>query len=109
MSNVNLLIGGRHFTVACAKGEEARVAELGRMIDAKVVSMGELAGQSEARMLLFAALLLADELHETKEHAAAAPPPYDPELIERAGHRLESIAVQLEKLAEGLEDLSPEP
>ena len=50
MSNVTLSIGGRSFTVACAEGEEGHVAGLGRMIDSKVGSMGDLTGQSEPRM-----------------------------------------------------------
>ena len=56
MSNVTLRIGGRNFTVATAPGEEEHIAGLGRLIDDKVASMEGLSGQSESRMLLFAAL-----------------------------------------------------
>ena len=66
MSNVTLEIGGRSFTVACAPGEEEHVADLGRMIASKLGEMDGIASQSEARMLLFASLLLADELHEAR-------------------------------------------
>ena len=59
MSNVTLHIGGRSFIVACAEGEEDHVAGLGRMIDGKLAAMGDMSGQNEARMLLFAALLPA--------------------------------------------------
>lgn len=108
MSNVTLSIGGRSFTVACAEGEENHVAGLGRMIDSKVASMGDLAGQSEPRMLLFAALLLADELHEAKSRAPASLPEADGEnafagLSALAGNQLEAIASRLENLASRLE------
>ncbi|MCB2072194.1 MAG: cell division protein ZapA [Novosphingobium sp.] len=108
MSNVTLSIGGRSFTVACAEGEEGHVAGLGRMIDSKVGSMGDLTGQSEPRMLLFAALLLADELHELKSaEPAAAPAPAEaapaPSLSALASQQLESIASRLENLASRLE------
>lgn len=64
MSTVALRIGGKNYTVACADGEEAHLAKLGAMVDAKLRQMeGNLAPQ-EAQNLLFAALLLADELHE---------------------------------------------
>jgi cell division protein ZapA len=99
MSNVTLAIGGRNFTVACAQGEEAHVADLGRMIAGKVATMGDISSQSETRMLLFAALLLADELHEANLHGdapAASLPNGSPQ-------RLESIAERLEKLASRLE------
>ena len=104
MSNVSLTIGGRSFTVACAEGEEDHVANLGRMIDSKVASMGDVAGQSEPRMLLYAALLLADELHEVK--SAANPTGENSAssgLSPHAGSQLESIASRLENLASHLE------
>jgi cell division protein ZapA len=100
MSNVTLIIGGRDFTVACAAGEEAHIAQLGRMIDGKLASMGELAGQSESRMLLFAALLLADEVHEAQFRTP--PPPAEP-VPEGTADRLIAIAGRLENLADTLE------
>jgi len=99
MSNVALSIGGRNFTVACAAGEEEHIADLGRMIDAKLGAMGDMTGQSESRMLLFAALLMADELHD----AHAASPPATSAMLEGTGERLEAIAVRLENLATHLE------
>ena len=101
MSNVNLAIGGRNFTVACAAGEEAHVSGLGAMIDAKVASMGDAANQSENRMLLFAALLLADEVHDAAQRQAAPPPPprEDPQVAERLAafaERMENLAARLE-------------
>ena len=111
MSNVPLSIGGRSFTVACAAGEEAHVARLGRSIDAKLAAMGDLAGQSESRMLLFASLLLADELHEAQSARAMAPappaeaaaPPAAEPMPANLGARLLAIATRLENLADLLE------
>lgn len=105
MSNVDLSIGGRSFTVACAEGEEAHVTGLGKMIDAKLNAMGGMSGQSESRALLFAALLLADELHEARGAAgsgASATPPQselggDPDLLEAIATRLENIASRFEE------------
>lgn len=66
MSQVTLTVGSRKYTVACAPGEEDRVASLGAEVDSKLAQLeGKLAPQ-EAQNLLFAALLLADELRETK-------------------------------------------
>lgn len=105
MSNVRLEIGGRQFTVACAEGEEEHVTGLGEMIAAKIATMGDLSGQSESRMLLFAALLLADELHEATVRAQAAPPPsaLAPVLANGNAERLVTIAERLENLATRLE------
>ena len=95
MSNVNLDIAGRSFAVACADGEEAHIAMLGRMIDAKLHTMGGAVGQTETRMLLFAALLLADELHEGGGGAVSAPA-IDPARLDAIATRLENLATQLE-------------
>jgi cell division protein ZapA len=100
MSNVNLTIGGRPFTVACAAGEEEHVTALGQVIDAKLSSMEPLTGHNEVRMLLFAALLLADELHETRQRPA---PKSAPELPAGLAKRLDTIAGQMENLAMRLE------
>ena len=105
MSNVTLSIGGRDYTVACAVGEEAHVAGLGRLIDAKLATMDAAAGQAESRSLLFAALLLADELHETKAQLRElhtqrdSRTPVDAEMaswLEQFAGRVENLAVRLE-------------
>jgi cell division protein ZapA len=99
MSNVTLQIGGRSFVVACANGEEQHVAGLGRMIDGKVAGMAD-ATQSESRMLLFAALLLADDLHEAGRRQPETPVPAAPQFDVQ---QLEALAVRLENLAARLE------
>lgn len=101
MSNVSLEIAGRKFTVACAEGEEPHIEKLGRMIDAKVAEMPGLATQSEARCLLYAALLLADENFELAAGGGAPsePAPEVAEPLEALAGRLEEIASQLENAA----------
>ena len=97
MSNVTLQIGGRAYTVACAEGEEARLTGLGNLINDKVQSMGS--GHNEVRQLLFAALLLADEVHE-RTSPVTSPAMQEPDLADQ----LEMIADRLEKCADALED-----
>ena len=112
MSNVALSIGGRSYTVNCAPGEEDHIAELGAMIDAKLASMGA-AGQNETRNLLFAALLLADEVYELKSSGGgAAPSPVEdtpwatPDPLPDAGGAFEIDPVRLESIANRLENLA---
>ena len=100
MSIVTLTIGGRSFTVACAEGEENHVTSLGQTINAKLASMGDMSGQSEPRMLLFAALLLADEVHELKSHPLSGSPA---PVADGTAQRLDAIAARLENLAAALE------
>ena len=110
MSNVSLEIGGRQFSVASADGEEEHVAQLGHLIDEKLRAMGGAGGQSESRMLLFAALLLADEIHEMTVRGGAPAPATAPAddgpavakvvgAIEAAARRIENLALSLEQAA----------
>lgn len=106
MSNVTLSIGGRSYTVACAQGEEAHVTALGRVVDEKLAGMGGAGGQNEVRQLLFASLLLADEVHEARKGTATgvqADRTFDPDaeiapLLERFADRVEILAERLEAL-----------
>ena len=105
MSNVTLHIGGRNYTVACAAGEETHVTGLGELIDLKVRDLAA-AGHNEVRILLFAALLLADELHEGRKSSAggaASAPGRAAEHGPDHGAALEALATRLEKYAATLE------
>lgn len=104
MAEIDIIIAGRPYKVACRDGEEETLKQAARLVDAK--SREALAGLgtlSEARQLLFAGLLLADQLIDQKPDAVAAsapaPAPPDPELASRA----ERIAERLESLADALE------
>ncbi|KPL67781.1 hypothetical protein SZ64_06420 [Erythrobacter sp. SG61-1L] len=104
MSNVQLTIGGRTYTVSCQDGQEGHIARLGQAIEAKVASLKGNVGQSEPRTLLFAALLLADEAHDLRNRLAAAPAPTLPlDGPPIPADRFEALAERLEKLAESLE------
>lgn len=104
MSNVTLQIGGRDYTVACAEGEEAHVGMLGRLIDRKLSAMGN-GSQNEVRTLLFATLLLADELYEARKQAGNGEDAGDtaPAVSEDVASALEALAVRVENLAIHLE------
>ena len=104
MAEVDLSIAGRSYRVACRDGEEDSLRQAARLVDGK--SREALAGLgtlSEARQLLFASLLLADQLLDQKPEVAAAataPAGPDPELTRRAASladRLESLAATLER------------
>jgi cell division protein ZapA len=104
VSNVKLQIGGREFTVACSPGEEEHVQMLGRRIDDKVHAAGTASGSSDSRMLLFAALLLADEVHELRHgDETTVPPPDNSAELARICQSVETAAGRIEKLASDLE------
>lgn len=73
MNTVNLVIGPKSYTVACAAGQESHIRALGAMIAEKYAQLGDARAPLEAQNLLFAALFLADELAEARKQAAPAP------------------------------------
>ena len=95
-------IAGRSYKIACAEGEESHIADLAQTIDGKLATLPGLAGQSEQRTLLYACLLLADEVHEARNAPPQvpvethAPPPDVAEPLEMLADRLESLASRLE-------------
>ena len=98
MAEVDLVIAGRSYRVACRAGEEANLQAAAVLVDAKskeaIAGLGTL---SESRQLLFAALLLADQIIDGREVDLPSGP--DPALTERSdklAERLESIADALE-------------
>ena len=99
MSNVTIAIAGRQYTIACDAGEEPHVEKLGAVINSKVAGLPHLAGQSEARLLLYAALLLADEAQEASERANAAEEAHA-RTLETLAARMEALAGQLENAGE---------
>ena len=101
---VDLSIAGRSYQVACREGEEENLRAAARLVDGKSrEALSALGTLSEARQFLFASLLLADQMIDKPEAAAAAEP--DPEL----GSRAEAIASRLDALAETLEREAANP
>ncbi|WP_206240491.1 cell division protein ZapA [Novosphingobium terrae] len=113
MSNVTLTIAGRDYVVGCAAGEEEHIADLGRMIDARLASLPPAAVQGESRALLFAALLLADEVYEAKKGDLGLPPPAESfeaeEFLPEQEDASPAIPLALEEAPEEASTPAPEP
>lgn len=106
MSEVRLNVGGRRYTVSVADGQEDKLLALAAAVDAKLAGMGKNVSSNEAKNLLFAAILLADEVEEAKKQNAAAPPPSPAAPAFDTGavaDRLERLAAALENAAQRLE------
>ena len=103
MANVDVQIGGRPYSIACRDGEEEHLRGLARTVDRKAADAAAAVGNmGEARHLLFASLLMADELMEVREGSglAAEPAAADPavaDALEQLADRVEQIAARLEQ------------
>ena len=102
MAEVSIMVGGRSYSLQCRDGDEPRLHMLARMINERVDTVRQSSpGMTEVRQLLFAALLLADELGDA---AASRPAPAPPEPAEDPAtvRALESLAERLETVGQGL-------
>ncbi len=74
MPLVNVMVNGKAYTLGCGDGEEPHLKELAALVDSKVREAQTMVGAqaSETKLLLTAALLLADEHHETLEKLGSA-------------------------------------
>jgi cell division protein ZapA len=73
MPEVSVQIANRSYELACGDGEEERVQELAAYVDEKVADLRrQLPGTPEVKLLVFAALILADESREARGIAKAA-------------------------------------
>jgi cell division protein ZapA len=65
MPLVNVMVNNRAYTIACDEGEEDHLRQLAGHVDGKVKELLGSVGQvGDQRLLLMAALLIADEHHE---------------------------------------------
>jgi cell division protein ZapA len=102
MSQVSVSIDGRKYRLACNEGEEAQLESLAGMIDEKIgemrASFGEIGDQ---RLVIMAALSIADKLTEARDEAAA-----ERKRSEEAEQRTQRIASRLDELGSRLEQVA---
>lgn len=66
MSQVDVQINGKSYNVSCDDGQEDHLLELAGYVDQRVQELIKSVGQvGDARILVMACLLIADELAET--------------------------------------------
>ena len=79
MGQVAITVNGRSYRFDCGDGEEARLNELANFVKGRVEALRREFGKAgEERLLLMAALLIADELWDARAELgapAAAPAP----------------------------------
>ena len=74
MADVKLTIAGRPYDLHCADGQESQLVQLAAVVDEKARGIQ---GGTEVRQLLFAALMLADEMQEARGKVEKTEPQSD--------------------------------
>ncbi len=95
MATVDVTVGGRQYQLACEDGQEAHLASVAAMVDAEAKALSKQIGvMGEARLLLMAALMIADKLKDAGAAPAAQPNLFaadDAAALEQAVARLERL------------------
>lgn len=114
MAQVTVKINGYAYIVGCEDGQEQHLQAMAAQVEKRIDSIKALGGNSgEARLLMLASLLMADEIHDLRADLDAArraprreamsPPDThtapDPEF----GRTLGRLAVRAEEIAAELE------
>lgn len=72
MPELEIIIGGRNFQVACQPGEEHFLRAAAQMLDTEAAPMiGQMGRLPEAKMLLMAGLMLADKTAALEDETRA--------------------------------------
>jgi len=109
MAQVTLRINGYAYTLGCQDGEEAHLQAMAAELDRRIETVKASAGPSgEARMLVIAALLMADDVYELRQKLEAAETGQGtqralPAADSKLGRRLGRLAKRAEDIAAGLE------
>ena len=111
MSQITVVVNGRKYDIACDDGQEAHLTRLAQYIDRRVDELIAAVGQvGDARLLVMASLLVADELSEVYTELDSLRNNRRPNAIGQSGSGLVSpddlnrLAERVEKIAETLDD-----
>lgn len=110
MAQVNVAIHGKVYGIACDDGQERRVQELAGYVDMRLREIaGAGAATNESHLLVLTALVLADEIFDTKANMVAPAYAEDDRLseddervivdaINHLAARIDSVAERLQKI-----------
>ena len=108
MAQVTVKINGYSYTVGCEDGQEDHLMAMASQVESRIDSIKALGSSSgEQRLLVLAALLMADELHDTRMEADNLRT-----LMAKSGkakadgesaRRVSKLAARAEQIANGLE------
>ncbi len=102
MAHVSVTNAGRKYRLACNEGEEARLESLAGVIDDKIGEMRKAFGEiGDQRLVIMAALTIADNLGEARDAAAA-----ERKRSDAAEERAQALARSLDELGSRLESLA---
>ena len=104
MAQVDVSVNGQSYRIACEDGQEDRLVDLATMVDEKVLELVNQIGQvGSNRLLVMAALIIADELVDLKNEAGSLQEQKDNTNQQDTVLALQEITKRIEKIADQVE------
>lgn len=104
MAQVDVSVNGQSYRIACEDGQEDRLVDLAAMVDEKVIELVNQIGQvGSNRLLVMAALIIADELVDLKNEVGSSRELEDKIKQENMVLTLQEITKRIENIADEVE------
>tara|TARA_X000000950_G_C13838354_1_gene629098 strand:- start:1123 stop:1443 length:321 start_codon:yes stop_codon:yes gene_type:complete len=104
LAQVDVSVNGQSYRIACEDGQEARLVDLAAMVDEKVIDLVNQIGQvGSNRLLVMAALIIADELVDLKNEAGSSQELEDNTNQQDTVLALQEITKRIENIADQVE------
>ena len=104
MAQVDVSVNGQSYRIACEDGQEDRLVDLAAMVDEKVIGLVNQIGQvGSNRLLVMAALIIADELVDLKNEAGSSQELEDNSNQQDTVLALQEITKRIENIADQVE------
>lgn len=104
MAQVDVSVNGQSYRIACEDGQEDRLVDLAAMVNEKVIGLVNQIGQvGSNRLLVMAALIIADELVDLKNEAGSSQELEDNTNQQDTVLALQEITKRIENIADQVE------
>ena len=104
MAQVDVSVNGQSYRIACEDGQEDRLVDLAAIVDEKVIGLVNQIGQvGSNRLLVMAALIIADELVDLKNEAGSSQELEDNTNQQDTVLALQEITKRIENIADQVE------
>ena len=101
VAQVDINVNSQNFQIACEDGQEDRLLDLAKIVDRKVVELVDQVGQiGQNRLLVMAALVIADELADYRDLAQEPVGEKTAEADIKVAASIEELSQRIEKIAD---------
>ncbi len=101
MAQVDITVNNQNFLIACEDGQEDRLLDLSKIVDDKVGELTAQVGQvGQTRLLVMAALVIADELVDLRENVKLTTGQNNDDKSELTVACIDELSRRIEKIAD---------